>query len=110
MVPDWLTWSPVIQTSPLRSTSVLARMIPLLLTSELATPSADCAVMVTTPPSARMLPLLLTLPESPAVTTAEIKPLPLMLTVAARPLASTTEPLSTCTAPWLSTRLPNSAM
>ena len=88
---------------------VLARIKPLLLTSELARPSAEAALMRTTPPSDTMTPLLLTAPASPGVTTAEIKPLPLMLTVAARPLASTTAPASTATSPWLSTRLPNKA-
>ena len=99
MCPLVATWSPVIQISPARSTRVLARTRPLLLTKELARPSADAALKRTTPPSALMLPLLLTTPASPGVTTAEIKPLPLMLTVAARPLASTTAPALTATSP-----------
>ena len=103
------TLSPVIQISPARSTIVLARISPLLLTSDAAMPSAEAAFMRTTPPSARMLPLLLTEPAAPGVITADIKPLPLMLTVAARPLASTTAPAFTEISPWLSTRLPKSA-
>ena len=107
--PAWLTLSPVIQISPPRSTSVLARISPLLLTSEAAMSWAEAALSRTTPPSARMLPLLTTEPAAPGVTTAEMRPLPLMLTVAARPEASTTWPASTAISPWLSTRLPKSA-
>ena len=109
IVPLLATLSPVIQISPLRSWIVLARTMPLLFTSDAARPWADCAVIVTKPPSAWIRPLLSTEPESPGVTTAEIKPLPLMLTVAARPDASTTWPASTVIVPWLSTCWPNSA-
>ena len=100
----------MIQISPAFSTSVFARTMPLLLTSEAAMSCADFALSVTTPPSAVMRPLLSTLPATvPGVTTAEISPLPLMLTVAARPEASTTEPAWTDTSPALSTDGPNSA-
>ena len=82
-LPLVATLSPVIQISPARSTSVLARTMPLLLTSDAAICCAEWAVSLTVPPSATMLPLLPTLPETlPGVTTAEIRPWPLMLTVA----------------------------
>ena len=86
-----------------------ARTMPLLLTSELASASAEAAVSVTLPPSAAMRPLLSTAPATPGSTTADSRPLPLMLTVAARPEASTTEPASTRSSPRLSTVGPNSA-
>jgi hypothetical protein len=104
------TWSPVIQISPPRSTSVLARTMPLLFTSDPAMSWAERAFRVTTPPSAWMRPALSTCPLTrPGVTAAEIRPLPLMLTVAARPEASTTEPASTWMSPWFTTCCPNSA-
>jgi hypothetical protein len=108
-LPLLAAWSPVIQISPWRSCRVWARMTPLLLTSEAAMSCADCALSLTTPPSATMLPLLATLPAAPGETTAEISPPPLMLTVAALPEASTTEPASTVMSPSLLTCGPNSA-
>ena len=103
------TRSPVIQISPLRSTSELARIRPVLLTSDEAMASAERAVSVTLPPSAAIRPLFSTVPATPGAITADSSPLPLMLTVAARPEASTTEPAFTVISPSLATRLPNSA-
>ena len=59
-VPLLVTLFPSITISPLRSTMLPARTVPLLFTTVASRASAALAVITTVPPSASMTPLLLT--------------------------------------------------